>query len=609
MPSLGSEVSQRVRLDGRQYLEQVRKIREQSTSAFQQINRTLQTSGSAFRDYASFLKVQAGSAMSSLKDLSASFVTNLGRGAALGTAAAGVSLLHTQMKEAVSTGMDFGKELARLASRADLPTAKIKALRSELYQLGQTGASLETLPAAVSELYGATGNMDQAMSVMNPIAKTAAMGNGDAAQVARFVADRLQAENRKITPENVNSLLQSLVAATRGGQFKDINEAMAAMSGGSAAAKHRAGMSDREYAAIVAGATRVGADRETGMAAVQALLHLSQSGFGGSAALSGLLGMKGGHFDFKQLTPELAQRFFQKTKGMNDSDRINLLTSGGISQQEATGLMAILKGVQKFQDGVKKVASDQKTLDSSYQESTDNLEDSLKRMRNQMDKGFDQIFSPFQGVMSKAANGDLGGALSDIPGATVDSLKGVMDNKGMVASAAAITALSGALGNKLFGIGGGIMRGKLMQKVAGVTPVFVTNAEEIRTGSAGGITGGSESIDEALKQMGDLAMGGGMASKIPGAATKLGAFASFGIPAAGAAGLGLLAGKLVQLEPAFEDMIATAFKKAFGRKDVVGVLPTPWGGQMTHKIEVHSVDPGIKAIPKASDKPRNPREP
>jgi hypothetical protein len=584
MANGSNQVEQRVHLDGRQYQEELKKLKNTASENMGQINKTMQQAGSANRDFTEFVKKNVISLSGSLKDLGGSFAKYLGKGAAIGGAAAGVSFLHTQMKQAISTGLDFGRELSHLASRADLPAAKVKKLRDELYQLGKTGASLQSLPAAVSELFGATGNIDQSMSVMNPIAKTAALGGGDASAVARFVKDRLQGEGREINQGNVGELLQSLVAAQRGGQFKNVDEAMEALGSGSASAKGRAGLSDRNYAALVSGATRVGADKETGVAAIQGLLHLSQSGLGGSAALAGLLGMGTGKgdFDFRKLNGQNAARFLGKTEGLGDSGRIKLLSSAGVSEQEATGLLAILKGIDKFQAGVKRVSSDQKTLDQSFEESTDNLEDGFKSMRNQMDKGFDQILSPFHGPLKKALKGDLGGAAMGLPGAGAESLKGIMDNKALVGMGLSLTALSGVLSNKIFGgLGGGAMKGKLMEKVAGTTPVYVVNAEEISGG-------------------------GGMGSMVGGAASKAGTFARFGLPAI-AAGVGMGAGKLVELEPRIEEAITNAFKKAFGKPDVAGVLPTPYGQKI--KLEITSTDGRYNVTPKASDNPRNAKEP
>jgi hypothetical protein len=59
-------------------------------------------------------------------------------------------------------------------------------------------------------IYGATGNVEQSKSVMEPIAKAAAMGNGDAGEVADFVKDRLKGEGREINREATSKdLLQA----------------------------------------------------------------------------------------------------------------------------------------------------------------------------------------------------------------------------------------------------------------------------------------------------------------------------------------------------------------------------------------------------------------
>jgi hypothetical protein len=302
-----NEVSQVVRLNGTQYKNELGRMQTETRTSLQKISRDLTDASKSYGDFSNYVKKQTGSVIGSLEEAGKAFAKNLGRGAIAGGALAGVEAMRSGMKEAVRTGLSFDEALARVASRADLSAKQVAKLRNEFFELGKTGAKLESIPGAFDAIYGATGNIEQSKSAMEPISKAAAMSEDrDASRIAEFVKDRLKGEGREINRGNVQELLQSLVLAQRGGEFNSLGEAMQGMGGVDAAAQRRAGLSDREMAGILAGSTRAGADRATGTAAAQALVHMSQRGFGGSAALAGMLGvgsfMNGGKFDASRLT-------------------------------------------------------------------------------------------------------------------------------------------------------------------------------------------------------------------------------------------------------------------------------------------------------------------
>lgn len=608
-----SEVSQIVRLNGTQYRSELGKIQGETRSSLQKMMRDLTDAGKSWGDFSNYVKKQACSIIESVEEAGKSFAKNLGRGALAGGALAGIEALRGGIREAVKTGLSFDDALARVSSRADMSARQVAKLKQEFFELGKTGAQLDSIPAAFDAIYGATGNINQSKSVMEPIAKAAAMGDGDASKVAEFVKDRLKGEGKDINKSNVQELLQSLVLAQRGGEFNSLSDAMQGMSGVNAAAQKRAGLSDREMAGILAGSTRAGADKATGLAGAQALIHMSQQGFGGGAALAGMLGvgsfMNGGKFDASTLTRASAN---QKRSGRSDSESVALFQGAGLSEVESTGLLAILKNVEKFQDGIKKVAADTKTFDQSFAEVTDTLSHRLEQLKNATVSGFNDIFSPMMGPAKQAAGGHIGDAISGLPRMVGGMASGVAEHPMLAGGALLATAAGGAILKK-FGIGGGLAeglaKGSALSKM-GVQPVYVTNANEIAQSGASG---------DFMKKMSEMAMGTGSAATGIGGMAKIAGV--LGVGGAGIAAASVLSDiggspqvpgadprvnrmkanrEAAEARGESPDLISAIFK-------LIDEVRSGYKDASNLKIEVDSKDPAYMARPKKTDNSRDPR--
>lgn len=611
-----SEVSQVVRLNTTQYRTELEKVQTDTRTNLQKINKALVDSGKSFGDFTNVVKKSVSSIINSFEEVGKSFAKNLGKGALVGGTILGVDAMREGAKEAVRTGLAFEDALARIASRADLSAKQVSKLKQEFFELGKTGAKLDSIPEAFNAIYGATGSMEQSKAVMEPIAKAAAMGNGDAGQVADFVKDRLKGEGKEINKTNVTDLLQAVNLAQRSGEFNSMGEAMQGMQGVDAAAQRRAGLSDKDLAGILAGSTRAGADKATGVAAAQAVIHMGQQGFGGGAALGGMLGvgsfMKDGKFDTSKLTAAAAHL---KKSGRSDAENVELFKSAGLSEQESTGLLAILKNITKFNEGVKRVATDTKTFEQSFEEVTDTLSHRLEELKNATVAGFDDIFSPLMRTVKQAAGGHYGDAAKGLPGALFDSAKGVAAHPLLAGGGLLATAAGGALLKKLglgegkAKLGEGLAKGKALQG-AGVTPVYVVNFGEVGEASKSD-TGGF--FDKTEKLAG-------------GAGTAAGGAVGLGIgtlaAGAGAAGLALVVAQQMRIanekDPKKQKQIADSGDNGFGnaagqgggiQADLQRLLVEWLSGNKNQKVqvEVMTKDPGIMANPKKTDNARDPK--
>ena len=598
-----SEVTQRINLNGKQYRDETRRIASETKAAFGQTRKELQLAQTSFHDYTNEVKKDGGSILATLKSMGKSFAENLGRGAVGGAVVTGVDAMRAGMKNAVSTSISFSDALAKLGSRADLSQAKLAKLREEFFKIGKaTGADLGSIAGGANVLYGATGNMDQAMSAMNPIAKAAAVNGGNAEEIASFVADRLKGENKEVNEANVKDLLGGLVLAQRGGEFNSIQESMQAFKGLPEGVQSRTGLSNRDLAALFSGATRAGGNRDTGVAAVQAITRMSQEGFAGDATLGGVLGIgsfkKNGKFDMGQLTKAAGN---VGRLGNSEQQRMAMLTQvSGLSDQEAQGLLSILEHIQKFNDGVQKVEKDTKSFDQSMEESADSLGTDMKRLNNEIVGGFSDIFSPLMKMAHQIASGHLP---TNILGNIGDSVAGAVKHPVLVAGGLAATAAGGFLMKQL-GIGGlakGVATGKALE-AAGVQPVYVTNASEIAKDA-------NSVADDFLKKTEALATEGS------GPAAVAAEFGVGGIAAMISGALGAIGLTAYAYTHPDSDVTKQGAINPSGGAGIpgTGLLERPpeskYDREHRIKIEIDSKDPAFKARPKATDNPRDSRSP
>lgn len=600
-------VEQIVKLNIKGYVENLRKFRAETREAMGGIDKETFKAGRNYDEFTNNVKKNSAASIASLSKLGKSFAENLYRGSVIGGAALLAKGLNAQLNASVKTGLEFSRSFAQLASRADLSKNKLKDLREEIKKLGKTGADLGSLPEAVSVLYGATGSVDKSMSVMDPIAKVAAMGNGNAAEIATFAKDQLKGQGKDVNSSNVESLLHSLVLATRNGEFANLDDAMAGYKGLDPSIRARAGLSDRETAALMSGATHTGTDRETSMAGLNALMRSSVDEISGNNVLGSILGIKSlqtnGKFDINRLKGTSVD----KLPGSTDNQKIKLLAeTGGMSEQEATGVFNFIKNFGSMKEGVDKTLKDQKSLTEAVDQATDNLSDKLTRLRNKMVTGFSDIVDPLEGVAKDLVDGNFGKAIGGAPKAIAGSLQGAADNPALVAGAIGATILAGGLAKKLpklFGGGAaetaaGVAKGNAL-KAAGVTPVYMTNAGEIARSIDESNKAGSYN-DKMYKAMGGAGAGGSKgAGRITGALGKVaGAFMAY---EAGAV-VGELANPYIDA-----GLKKTNEKDQYGRdwdgfeRILLRLGFGPQGLKFEHKIEVDSKDPGFLGKPKAAD--------
>ncbi|MFV8250248.1 hypothetical protein [Bdellovibrio bacteriovorus] len=616
-----NSVEQIVRLNLRQYFTALAQMRSENKGTFNENDKAAHKSGRVLQEFLNEVKKVSGDSQKEFKKLSKSMASDLAVGAKGLALMGAMSSVKAASRTAVSVGLEFGKTFSALAARANLTGEKVKSLRKELLALGDTGADLGSLAGALDAIYGATGNIDKAREVMDPIAKAAAMGDGDATKVADFVKERLTGQGKELNRANTEELLASLVQAQRHGDFKNLDQAMESMSGLAGSVQGRVGISDRQFAAMMAGATRTGTDRETSVAGLNALIRASADDFSGNAIFGGVFGSgslkdSDGKFDPTKLAN--AYQNIEKL-GQTESERIHQLKQIlSLSDQEAQGTYNLIKNYGAFNETMQETISDQKSFNDSFKDATNNLDNSLKSLTNKMVSGFTDIFGPLEKPIAALARGEIGEALKQTPGALDGAVDGLMDNKMLVAGGLLATAAGGKL---LKGLGGaltgnkdlgGLAKGTVMGtalKQAGVTPVYVVNASEIRDGSGGGM--------DALKGLIGTKGAPQAAGKI---ASMLGKVGRFGGQAAMVGAAGYAGYKVGEkwIEPLINSKTQGTTAEGFSGNAVerlIFKLDSIFGGENAKaimaaqkiQVEVDSKDPGFVGRPKSTELTRDAR--
>lgn len=594
MPSKGNNsVEQKVTLNNKEYLKSLKGMSRLAAQTSVMINKGFESMKVGAKSLTESVKKDG----LSLKKSFDSLMGNLGRGGAAIGLATGFQGLSASVKDAARSSADFDRTFSRLAQRFDFSKDKVKQLRNEYRRLaGETGVNGGQITGAASNLLAATNGKSTAG--LKDIAQFSKLSDDiDASTASRDIVDFLKGNGREVSGSNIRELLESSLALQRNGDFS-LKEALAITTKSDGNALARAGLSTRENAALLAGASGVGQDRASTSAAIQAIIKKSVEGFGKGSALQGILGVEGGSlltngkFDISKLGQASKNL---KARGMSSQDSVALLQSAGLSEGEAEGLYSILNDFDTFQKGFKKTIGDQKTLESAFKESTRNLPDALEKIRERIISGVDEITNPLTLVGLKLVEGDLKGAAGAAPGAIGDSLKGVMDNKLLAGTMLGGTILTGGLLSKigLFGGAKGIAKGVAVEEATGdrVQAVYVTNIDEISSGLGNipGIGGGG-----ALGKLKGLA---GKAAPLLGKAGGVAAAGYLGYEAGSWLNDNVVSKTNMKTSEGFEgNIIETLFFK----------LDKLIGGESAQKIqdankillEIDSVDNGFKVRPK-----------
>ncbi|RYZ84089.1 MAG: hypothetical protein EOP06_18750 [Proteobacteria bacterium] len=235
--------------------------------------------------------------------------SNLMVGAKALTIGLGSKALSKAAEDATSMAFSFSKAFAEIKSRSNASEKDLQSWRNSLMQISaDTTANMDSMAESFKDMFSSVKNPDELLAIMGSIGAAAAMGDGDATQVSGFVKSTLQGQGRDLTKGNVDDVLGGAdLLRRRGNGFANIEDAMGAMGSISGQELQRSKLSERQLAALMAGATNTGSEKGAAVAGLGELISKSNNGILEGSVLAGILGKgsltnKAGQFDVSKLS-------------------------------------------------------------------------------------------------------------------------------------------------------------------------------------------------------------------------------------------------------------------------------------------------------------------
>ena len=501
-----NETVQKIKLNTKDYVEGQKKVREESKNTTQQVQSDLTKNSTQVAQNEAQYRKWGNSVREELKKFGKDFRENLSTGAKALTLGLGSSLIKKAASDSVAMAVDASKRFADLRSRIGASEEQLQKWSKAIdVSAVKTKANLSSMQEAFSDLSD-SANPDEIMKFLDQIGGATTMTGGDSHSVTQYLKDTLTGQGKEINAGNVNEALTSADILRRKGRgFGDMTSAMGALGSFDQNAVRNSGLSSRNLASILAGASRAGVSSSGAVKGIQDLIGANNNGIQSGSVLASILGTtslsgKNGQFDISKIGGGGQYQRLMGLGGGNEKKAQEVFRS--ISGLSAEGSDAVFKMIKNFKDlnaTMQEAEKDQKSFAQSAAESSDNIKDAYQGMQDSLVVGFKDIFGPLENPIKSLLAGNLGGAMKSAPGAVGGLLKGVADHPALIAGSIAATAAGGALISgllsKIPGLGGmagtaaGVAIGTAL-KQAGVEPVYVVNATEIGESVEGGGKGG-----------------------------------------------------------------------------------------------------------------------
>ena len=508
--------------------------------------------------------------------------------------------LGTRVKEDLKTAFDLGSVTAGLNALKEIGHGVKqvflleKAFDNLNIRLGFSAKKLTEFKKAIGEKVAATGqniedvfpavqNIAAQTKIKSPeelakvgelFAKVKATTGEETGGLSKEVLNLLRNQGKETNFENIQKTLDTLQATKVIGGFGTAGEAGAAMN---ALAKiispeqqKKMGITEKGTGGLVSMANKTG---EGGQEVLQQIMHTATQA-GGKDLLNSLFGtqlFKGEKFQAQNLSKINA-------KNLGQYSEQTLSTATGMGQAD---LARFIQGMKDNSVDLSKVANSANDVAKQFEMSSDNLATKVNVFKKTMEEVGVQIGDS----ISKVGNDVLKGDFSKAWEHTKDVGSTLLENKGAVAGAVGISAVTallmgGGTRGLLGKLGGGAM-GAVKEtqgltkdlaiaqglKAMGVTPVMVVNAQEIGIAAGEASGGGVPGVGDAAGILTKFAAGSALVSGAAGILTKFvagGALVSgLSLAVAGAAGVGL--------------GVAAQEVMPSGMKDIIG-KPGEWLG-------------------------------
>lgn len=602
---MANVLEQKLVLKTKEYSEALKGAQKEFKDAMKGMNDGLLNNSKAYAQNESQAMKWGRSVSENLKSVGKSFKDNLVTGASGLALNFGSQAINRAAKDAVAMGFSFSKAFSEIRAKSNASSQDLQRWQKQIMNIGTTtGASLDSLADSFKELFNSVGNKSELMSVMGLIGQAAAISGGDASASTDLIKQNLILQGKPVNSANVKDLLGGAQVGAMHGDFQNIDQVMKSMNDVGGVNIAKSGLSSRQLAALLSGATQTGGGRDAGTGAVKELLNSNANGILQGSIMNSLFGgaFKGGKVNVGNIVNEKSYKQLMGLGGGNENKAREMFKvyggAAGMSDQGSDALFSMIKNFKKFNGVFEETVNETKSLEDFYKESADNLPTAYNQMVNSLIQAFTDMFKGFEDPIKKLFKGDLSG-FGGLYGGTKQMVSSAVTEHPLAAlGGLGVAAGGGYLLKKLLGGlgGGGGLGGVLGGGGGGPIPVYVVNAPSALGGALGGAAGA-----------------GGVLSR---AGAFLGKAANVGL--AGAAGY------------AFGDMVVnplldkfTSQKNQYGQtsniveRGMAKVIPE-WAGGLTSEqyqdtygqkevkvvVEIQSNDPAFSGVPKMQNNPR-----
>lgn len=534
------------------------------------------------------------------------FRANLATGAKALTLGLAADAIKHAADDTVSLALDASKAFADLKSRVGASDETLAKWRDRIQDAAvSTKANVATMVTAFSDLSDSVDDPSKITDFMEQIGGASVLTGGDGKAVTGYLKNVLTGQGKAMSASTVDEALTGAdLLRRRGRGFGTLSGSMEALGSLDQQSVKQSGLSEREIAAIVAGASKTGVSGTKALAGVSALLSANSNGLEQGSVLAGILGIHGkgglskdGKLDLSRLGNAGTYQRLMNLGGGDEKKSMEIFRKiSGQSAEASDAIFMMIKNFKDYDRTVQEANADHKKFAQSAEEAADNLKDAYQGLQTRMIKGFSDMFGGFEKPLSALMNGRVGAALGGMPGAFGQLAGGVAKHPGLAIAGIGATAAGGALLRSLFTKGG--------------LPVFVTNQSD---GGAGSLTtlgkafGAAGKTAKFLGKWGGL-IGTGVNLAVDGYETyqdyhaaqndqeRSHALKKGGAGAAGTLIGGAIGGALGSIVPGAGTAIGAAAGATLGN----------WAAQKI-VVEIDSRDPMFSARPKATNQPRDAR--
>lgn len=645
---MAKQIDQKVTLDVKDYVKNVKEANTAAQVATDDTSKKLLENSKAFAQNEKQVKTWSQTMQSEFTKFKKSFTDNLATGAKAVTLDAGFKAMHKAAGDAISMAADADEKFAELKSRISGTDDQMQKYRNTI---NKTAVDTKTNLASMEDAFislSDSADPAQIQKFMESIGNATLLAHGNQSSVTDFVKKSLTEQGKDFNQENVEGTLTAADMLRRKGRgFQTMESAMGALGGLDQQGIKASGLSEKNIAAMIAGASKsMSAAQAT--AGIGAILEANKNGIQQGSVLAGVLGASGkdalrgsnGQLDISKIANGGSYQRLMSMGHGDESKAMEIFRSiSGMGPEASDALFKMIKNFKDFNSTMVDANADTKKLSTSAEQASDNVKAMYQQMQDKLVIGFEDIFNPLKGPLKSILGGHPVDALGGMSGAIAGSLKGMMEHPMLTGGAVLGTAAGGMLIKSLFGkmlgngglgevagLAKGVGIGSALKQM-GVTPVYVVNAAEIGTGQT--------MIPSAIKDL----LGGGTAGEgAAGTIGKLGRAGKFmkflgpllSVAAEGAqtyseysqsdseqskkdalmrGGAGI-AGSLggMYAGAALGTMVFPGVGTVIG--GAVGGAIGSWGareGAQKVLVEIHSTDGRFDAKPKATDNPRDAR--